>query len=95
MLVLPGSRFSTADVQVVEVWVSMSEVGCAVVRTRLHMVLAARRAGSADPRHRSLVLFPPLFVDAQSFGELVFQDDDPAGRVERSALVDEFTGARR
>jgi hypothetical protein len=34
-----------------------------------------------------------LGVDALGFGELVFQNDDVAGGVQRVALVDELTGA--
>lgn len=34
-----------------------------------------------------------FFVDALGFDELVLEDDDAAGRLDRGALVDEFTGA--
>lgn len=36
-----------------------------------------------------------LFVDAQGFFELVFEDDDAAGGVDGGALVDEVAGAHR
>jgi hypothetical protein len=34
-------------------------------------------------------------VDAQRLGELVFQDDDPAGGFHRRPLVDQFPGPGR
>src|SRR5206468_3939085 len=34
-----------------------------------------------------------LGVDALGFGELVFQNDDAAGRLQRGALVDQVAGA--
>src|SRR5690242_5447740 len=34
-----------------------------------------------------------FFVDAPGLFELVFEDDDAAGSLDRSALVDEFAGA--
>src|SRR5690349_3746222 len=57
-------------------------------------------SGAADPvppgvaggRKRSVAL-AEFFVDAQRLGELVFQDDDAAGRFELGAGVDEFAGA--
>ena len=39
---------------------------------------ASCRAFEAQRIPVSLALFPPLLVDTQSFGELVFQNDDPA-----------------
>jgi len=55
----------------------------------LHSLNESRLSSVAIRDRRSLVLFPLLFIDTQGFGELVFQDDDPAGRLERGALVDE------
>ena len=44
---------------------------------------AAGRGGAAE-----------LFVESQGFLELVLQDDDPAGSLDRGALVDQLAGAR-
>jgi hypothetical protein len=63
------------------------------VRERFGFREASTPGVEAQRSPSSLALFPPLLVDTQSFGELVFQDDDPAGRLERGALVNELTRA--
>lgn len=42
---------------------------------------------------RRSVLLGEFGVKFEGFGALVFEDDDPAGRLEGGALVDEFAGA--
>ena len=58
---------------------------------------AASPAGASGAGGRRLTTGRPaeLFVEAQGFLELVFEDDDAAGGVDGGALVDEVAGAHR
>lgn len=64
-----------------------------------HFVLAADRSWpgqaceSGVRQPRVACGLAELFVDAQGFFELVFEDDDAAGGVDGGALVDEVAGA--